>query len=66
MNARVNFELNQPKKILLSNKDNLNKLENNFFKDADVQILKERDIKKIIEDRGKYPVKFKYSKDLML
>lgn len=49
MNARVDFELNQPKKILLSNKDNLNKLENNFFKDADVQILKERDIKKIIE-----------------
>ena len=49
MNARVNFEVNQPKKILLSNRDNFNELESNFFKDAKVQILKERNIAKIIE-----------------
>ena len=49
MNARVNFEVNQPKKILLSNGDSFNELESNFFKGAEVQIVKERDIKKIIE-----------------
>ena len=47
MNARVDFPVNQPKKILLTNKEGLN---NNFFKDAEVLIIKERDIHVIIED----------------
>ncbi len=36
MNARVDFPVNQPKKILLTNKEGLN---NNFFKDAEVLII---------------------------
>ena len=47
MNARVDFPVNQPKKILLTSKEGLN---NNFFKDAKVLIIKERDIHVIIED----------------
>ena len=47
MNARVDFPVNQPKKILLTSKQGLN---NNFFKDAEVLIIKERDIHVIIED----------------
>ena len=47
MNARVDFPVNQPKKILLTSKEGLN---NNFFKDAEVLIIKERDIHVIIED----------------
>ena len=47
MNARVDFPVNQPKKILLTSKEGLN---NNFFKDAEVMIIKERDIHVIIED----------------
>ena len=47
MNARVSFPVNQAKKILLSNKENI---PNNykFFHNADVEILKERNIHKII------------------
>ena len=48
MNARVDFDLNQPKKILLSNKHDLKKTRNNFFKDAEVQVITETDLKKII------------------
>ena len=47
MNARVDFPVNQPKKILLTRKEGLN---NNFFKDTEVLIIKERDIHVIIED----------------
>ena len=47
MNARVDFPVNQPKKILLTSKEGLN---NNFFKDAEVLIIKERNIHVIIED----------------
>jgi diaminohydroxyphosphoribosylaminopyrimidine deaminase/5-amino-6-(5-phosphoribosylamino)uracil reductase len=47
MNARVGFPVNQPKKILLTSKENLN---NNFFKDTEVLIIKETDIHAIIED----------------
>ena len=48
MNARVNFSLNQPKKILLSNKTNFD-LNAEFFKDCDYEILNETDIHKIVE-----------------
>ena len=48
MNARVNFEVNQPKKILLSNKHDLKKTGNNFFKDTEVQVITETNLKKII------------------
>ena len=47
MNARVDFPVNQPKKILLTSKEGLN---NNFFKDAEVLIIKKTDIHVIIED----------------
>ena len=47
MNARVEFPVNQPKKILLTTKEGLN---NNFFKDNEVMVIKERDINVIIED----------------
>ena len=48
MNARVNFSLNQPKKILLSNKTNFD-LNAEFFKDCNYEILNETDIHKIVE-----------------
>jgi diaminohydroxyphosphoribosylaminopyrimidine deaminase/5-amino-6-(5-phosphoribosylamino)uracil reductase len=47
MNARVNFPVNQAKKILLSKKDYISR-DFKFFKEADVEILKERDIHKIV------------------
>ena len=47
MNARVNFEVNQPKKILLSKKNNFD-MESNFFKNAEVTIIKETNIAKVI------------------
>ena len=47
MNARVGFPVNQPKKILLTSKEGLN---NNFFKDAEVMTIRERNIHVIIED----------------
>ena len=49
MNARVNFEVNQPKKILLSNKDDFD-MESNFFKNSDVLVVKDTDIHKVIKD----------------
>jgi diaminohydroxyphosphoribosylaminopyrimidine deaminase/5-amino-6-(5-phosphoribosylamino)uracil reductase len=52
MNARVNFPLNQPKKILLSNKSNLD-LSAEFFKDCNYEILNETGIHKIIEKYSK-------------
>ena len=48
MNARVNFASNKLKKILLTNKDDIN-FRNNFFIDADVDVIKERSIKKIVK-----------------
>ncbi len=48
MNARVNFALNKFKKILLTNKDDIN-FSSNFFIGADVDVVKERSIKKIVE-----------------
>ena len=47
MNARVNFQTNQPKKILLTSRDHDLKL--NFFKDNNFQIFKNADLTKIIE-----------------
>ena len=52
MNARVNFPLNQPKKILLSNKSNLD-LSAEFFKECNYEILNETGIHKIIEKYSK-------------
>jgi len=48
MNARVDFPINQPKKILLSTKTNLN-FDAPFFKDADYEIIKERDLNKVVD-----------------
>ena len=48
MNARVDFPTNQPKKILLSTKTNLN-FDAPFFKDADYEIIKERDLDKVVD-----------------
>jgi len=48
MNARVDFPINQPKKILLSTKTNLN-FDAPFFKDADYEIIKERDLDKVVD-----------------
>ena len=47
MNARVKFPVNQAKKILLSNKDNIS-YDYKFFQEADVEIIKERNIHKIV------------------
>ena len=47
MNARVKFPVNQAKKILLSNKDNIS-YDYKFFQEADVEVLKERNIHKIV------------------
>ncbi len=52
MNARVNFPLNQPKKILLSNKTNFD-LSAKFFKDCNYEILNETDINKVLEKYSK-------------
>ncbi len=48
MNARVDFLINQPKKILLSTKTNLN-FDAPFFKDADYEIIKERDLDMVVD-----------------
>ena len=47
MNARVNFPTNQPKKILLSSKTNFN-FNAPFFKDADYEIINEKNLNKVI------------------
>ena len=47
MNARVKFPVNQAKKILLSNKDNIS-YDYKFFQEANVEIIKERNIHKIV------------------
>ena len=48
MNARVNFIANQPKKILLTNKKNID-FTKKFFNNAEVDILQETNIKKVID-----------------
>ena len=48
MNARVSFPVNQPKKILLSNKSNFD-LDADFFVNCEYEILNETNIDKIIE-----------------
>jgi len=47
MNARVNFPINQPKKILLSSKTNFN-FDAPFFKNANYEIITERSIKNVV------------------
>ena len=47
MNARVNFPINQPKKILLSSKTNFN-FDAPFFKNANYEIITERNIKNVV------------------
>jgi diaminohydroxyphosphoribosylaminopyrimidine deaminase/5-amino-6-(5-phosphoribosylamino)uracil reductase len=47
MNARVDFPINQPKKILLSSKTNFN-FDAPFFKNANYEIIKERSIKNVV------------------
>ena len=48
MNARVSFPVNQPKKILLSNKSNFD-LTADFFVNCEYEILNETNIGKILE-----------------
>ena len=48
MNARVDFEANQPQKILLTSQE-INK-ESNFFKSGDVIINRSSDLNKVITD----------------
>ena len=48
MNARVDFEVNQPQKILLTSQE-INK-ESNFFKSGDVIINRSSDLNKVITD----------------
>ena len=48
MNARVNFEVNQPQKILLTSQK-INK-ESNFFKTGDVIINRSSDLNKVITE----------------
>ena len=48
MNARVDFEVNQPQKILLTSKE-INK-ESNFFKTGDVIINRSSDLNKVITE----------------
>jgi diaminohydroxyphosphoribosylaminopyrimidine deaminase/5-amino-6-(5-phosphoribosylamino)uracil reductase len=52
MNARVKFAVNQPKKILLTSKKDLD-YKNNFFINSDVIVIKENNIKKIIKSLNK-------------
>ena len=47
MNARVNFPINQPKKILLSSQDDWD-MNLNFFQNSDFEIIKETNLTKII------------------
>jgi len=51
MNARVDFEVNQPQKILLTSKE-INK-ESNFFKSGDVIINSSPDLNKVIAELSK-------------
>ena len=51
MNARVDFEVNQPQKILLTSKE-INK-ESNFFKSGDVIINNSPDLNKVIAELSK-------------
>ena len=51
MNARVNFPINQPKKILLSSKTNFN-FDAPFFKNANYEIITERSIKNVVNSFG--------------
>ena len=48
MNARVDFEVNQPQKVLLTSQE-INK-ESNFFKSGDVIINRSSDLNKVITD----------------
>jgi len=48
MNARVDFEVNQPQKILLTSKE-INK-ESNFFKSGDVIVNRSSDLNKVIAE----------------
>ncbi len=48
MNARVDFEVNQPQKVLLTSQE-INK-ESNFFKSGDVIINRSSDLNKVIAD----------------
>ena len=49
MNARVNFEINQPKKILLTSQNKWN--ENmNFFQTSDVEIIAEKNLHTVINN----------------
>ncbi len=48
MNARVDFEVNQPQKVLLTSQE-INK-ESNFFKSGDVIIHRSSDLNKVITD----------------
>ena len=48
MNTRVNFEVNQPQKILLTSQE-INK-ESNFFKTGDVIINRSSDLNKVIKE----------------
>ena len=48
MNARVDFEVNQPQKILLTSQE-INK-ESNFFKSGDVIINRSSDLNKVITE----------------
>ena len=51
MNARVDFEVNQPQKILLTSQE-INK-ESNFFKSGDVIINRSSDLNKVITELSK-------------
>ena len=49
MNARVNFEINQPKKILLTSQNKWN--ENmNFFQTSDVEVITEKNLHTVISN----------------
>ena len=48
MNARVDFEVNQPQKVLLTSKE-INK-ESNFFKSGDVIVNRSSDLNKVIAE----------------
>jgi diaminohydroxyphosphoribosylaminopyrimidine deaminase/5-amino-6-(5-phosphoribosylamino)uracil reductase len=48
MNARVDFEVNQPQKILLTSQE-INK-ESNFFKSGDVMINRSSDLNKVVTE----------------
>jgi len=49
MNARVNFALNQPKKILLTSQNEWNR-DMDFFQTSDVELISEKDLPTIINN----------------